>query len=272
MGIAGWLIGAMVVILATSAQAQTGWFKFQPTGGITLESHKGSFNDMKELSFLTSVWYLSGEFKASRDLYFVAEIPFSHFGVKSEYDFPAQNAVGNPYFGLRYERQGTSGIFRLGARFPIVSDEKNFIYATRFGQMTTFDRFGAFVPGLFTLSAQGGYKYISPSGAGFRFMLGPTLFAPRDGERELWADFGTHVLFQSSQFTFGGGFAGRFLAAARGADNIDFSERFVNRLEFAWAVTLGQVRPGFHLQAPLDDDQKEDITLTYGLDLTIALK
>ncbi|SYZ74338.1 hypothetical protein TRIP_C80015 [Candidatus Zixiibacteriota bacterium] len=268
-----WLGVAVVLavyLTPDSGFAQSGWLKFRPGSGVTLESYKGDFKHLTGISFMTSVWFLSGEFKMARDLYFAVEVPFSHFDAKSEYDFTAENLLGNPYFGIRYEKETSGGIFRAGTRLPLISPESTKDYAMYYGMMTTLDRFESFVPELFTLSAVGGYKYMSPDGIAIRGLLGPVLFMPKGEDKELWADYAVHLWYQNEAVTVGGGVAGRFLAAAPYADHIDFGERFANRLELAGRVSLGVLSPGLHLQIPLDSDQREEIRSSYGLDLTVA--
>jgi hypothetical protein len=259
-----------VVVTAETSRAQAGWLKFRPGPGITIESYKGNFVHFENLSFTTSTWFLSGEFEVSPDFYFVLELPYSHFDVKGEYDFKAENIVGNPYFGLRYEKETTGGIFRGGIRFPVIKAKNDQDYAMYYGMLTTFDRFEAFVQELFTISAMGGYKYVSPDGVAIRMMLGPVLFMPKDDDKELWGDYSIHFWYQNKALTVGGGMAGRILVASPYADEVDFGERLVNRLELAGKVMLGILSPGIHLQIPLDDDQNEEISSSYGLDLTVS--
>ncbi len=262
----------IMVIAAETSMAQAGWTKFRPGSGITLEGYKGDLKHWKQLSFATSVWFISGDFEMAPNYYISFELPFAHFDATSEYDFKAQNLVGNPYLGFRYEKDSSGGLFRVGIRFPLIKAESDKYYAMEYGMLTTFDRFEAFIPELFTMSAAGGYKYVSPGGITTRFLLGPVLFMPKDEDKELWGDYSVHLWYQYKMLTVGGGMAGRFLVASEYASYVDFGERFVNRIEFAGKVGLGRICPGLHIQIPLDSDQREDIGLSYGLDLAIAFK
>jgi hypothetical protein len=240
---------------------------------ITIEWLKPSFGEDSNTTFLTSTIFLNFHLPLGDSTYFVGELPFSY--AKYEYDSrffedESGSTIGDPYLGVEYHGRGNSRFMgEFGVRFPLASDES---VATSTGWTTDFiDRAEAFAPKVFSIHAMANHLYRSEQGLSLRFRGGLLLWLyTRDtGDRtEFFLLYGLIIGYNSPVVRFQGGFNGRvFLTQGSG-----FSEKSLHQFIASASFGSSTVRPGFSLRLPIDEDLKEILDSTIGLDVAFHLK
>ncbi len=261
----------MLMLLPVSAFAQNYWMSPGEDNSVSLEFHKVKFAGDLELGFRNSVVFLSGNFGSSEKFRILVEVPVSIYDPKPSPFDESETLLGNPFIGFEYRKPSDDGskslIGRLGIRPPLASDEK--FDATVMGLITTFNRFEAFIPDLFTVSAGGGYHQISENGTKSAFDFDASLMIPTEnGDAELFVNYNLALWVPSGDLNFGIGFAGRLIATE---GDLDFGERTVHQLGLSGNYNSGSFKPGIHFRIPLDDDIADIVDLTYGVDFTFML-
>lgn len=256
----------------SSLEAQSIWQDYTTREGITIEFLKPHYVDEEDLSFLTSVTYLSARFPITRNMVFSGEFPFSYvkYDIPQGPDLGAKQTFGNPYFGLELHFRRTPLFIELGARAPLTADveEKNG-EATVNGGLTDFiDRAEAFATDAVPVSAIMNCILSSRTGFSLRLRGGPSFwFASGDREEsETFFLYSAQAFYETGILRFGGGFSGRYLASA---DAGNFGERSLHQLTFGLDIILGMFRPGVYIRIPLDEDLKDMINTVWGISLGI---
>lgn len=198
-----------------------------------------------------------------------AELPFSHYDQEtsySGYEYEAQNLFGNPYIGIEYAETGSGMVAAGGIRFPVAEEDKG--AAAEYGFLNSLEFFGVdiFAPDIFTFYGAAGYRYVAPQYHSFRFLAGPVMMAPTEGDDdpELFADYNAEYRVEADIVTFGAGLSGRVWLTV---DDADFNERTRHQLGFLCNVAYGMFRPGIHLRVPLD----KGLLVVYGFNLSVEL-
>ena len=191
------VIVALVAILFAvpgGVTAQSIWLPPGSGNQIALEIFKPSFADnVSDVTFTSTVWFLSGQIQATPTLALVGEIPLSRIDVKQAWfgDPDAESTIGNPYLGMVYRSARSTFITELGARLPFVPDDK--WDAQLQGLWSDADRWEAFYPNMIALRIRAGSDVTSPSGTAnlvTRFRIGPTFWIPTESDidGEVFAD------------------------------------------------------------------------------------
>jgi hypothetical protein len=255
--------------------SQTIFNDFTRHKSITIEWLKPSFGEDSNTTFFTSSFFLNFHLPASENTYLVGELPFSY--AKYEYENNSRffldesgSTIGNPYLGVEYQGTGNSRFMgEFGVRIPLASDEN---VATGTGLTTDFiDRAEAFAPKVVSIHAMANHLYRSEQGLSLRFRGGLLLWLyTRDtGDRtEFFLLYGLIIGYNSAAVRFHGGFNGRVLLTQGGG----FSEKSLHQFIASANFGSGTVRPGFSLRIPLDEDLKEILDSTIGLDVAFHLK
>ena len=270
---------AVVIAVAPRAEAQS--LCLPPGSGnqVALEVLKVSFDDeVADVTFGSTVWFLSGQLKATPGLALVGEIPLSRIDVKAYSVFgdpDPETAVGNPYIGVILRAARTSFVSELGLRLPVASEDN--ADALVQGIWSDADRWEAFIPDLIAVRARAGMDVSSPMGTAdliTRFRIGPTLWIPtEDGaDAEIFADATASLWFQPATVMFGVTLSGRTLLSE---DALSFSERSEFQFGLDANVRFGNVRPGVHFHMPLGDDglfsTGEAVDFVFGLNVTMLI-
>ena len=252
--------------------AQSLWQDNTSREGFTIEFLKPDYENEENLSFLTSVTFLSGRFPVTRSIIFAGELPFSYvnWDVPQGADLGAQQTFGNPYFGLEFHPRRAPLFFELGIRAPLTADvDGENGEATVNGAFTDFvDRAEAFATDAVPVSGYLNYVVWTRTGFSLRLRGGP-VFWIASGDREepeTFILYSAQVFYETGILRFGGGFSGRYLASL---ENADFGERSMHQLTFGLDILLGTLRPGVYIRIPLDEDHKEVINSVFGITLGI---
>ncbi len=262
---------------ATSIHAQVNWWRLDNETAVTLEWSKADFASgiADELGFFNTVLFLGAQVRVSPSVNLVAELPITTWDVKDPmvvdlgwyfYDWDDEQAIGNPYFGMEYCRPGSPILFALGVRPPLASDDK--FFAPSVGLYGAADRFEAFVPDLWTFSLAIGGRSSAKAGPAYRFLIGPTLLAPDAGDAEVLLDWSTLFGFRGTIAHAGFEYAGRMILTE---DYEDFGDRFDQFIGLTGGLNIGQVEPGVQFRYAIDDEYRELIDFTIGINLKIRL-
>ena len=263
----------VIVFLAfSSLGAQSIWQDHTSREGIALEFLKPNYVDEKNLSFLTSVTFLSGRFPVTRNIVFSGELPFSYMNwdIPQGQDPGAKQTFGNPYFGIELHLRQTPLFFELGIRAPLTADiEKENGDATINGGVTDFvDRAEAFATDAIPITGFVNYILRSRTGFSLRVRGGPAFWiASGDREEsETFILYSAQAFYETGILRFGGGFSGRYSVSL---EEGTFSDRSMHQLTFGLDFILGLFRPGVYVRIPLDEEYKEMINTVFGVSLGI---
>ncbi len=270
---------AMILVLTffgltEPVASQHYWLHTYGEREISLEAHKAKFDRDRDFSLLNSAWFLSGSFSLTQMTALVVEFPFARYDIDniSSY-YLDQNIIGNPYIGLRVtspeRRLSAVAIANFGIRLPLAQDDR--FNAATIGIFTSFDRFEAFIPNLFTLLASGGYRFSSRGGTSFSFTMGGSFMVPTNGggAPEMYIDYNLELWYRSASAGIGSGFTGRLLTTQ---SDLDFGERTVHQMGLAGYADFGIIRPGLNFRFPLDDDLSEVLDFVYGFSVTFDIE
>lgn len=276
-----WLSSTALVallLISSSVSAQSGWWYPDQHPAVTFEMQRPHYanQDYFEVDpeLLNMVGFVGGRIRVGHDLILLWEFPFVNLDVDEgsiatnfvdQYYFEEdQFAIGNPMIGV--EQSVGRGLFtRASIRFPLADDKKPLAEWT--GITTAYDRFEAFVPDLFTVGANIGYREPDTSTPlDAQLLIGPTFMIPTEGDAELFVDFSAYLGVTILRAQIGAIFGGRCLVT----QSVNgFSDRFINSLGAIARLKLGPVEPGLHVRYTLDAELRDFIDYTYGLDLAI---
>lgn len=255
------LIGVLTA-LPQAGQAQNVWIE-QPEREteIGLDFRIPSFDGFN-VEGITFSNYFYANIVLGRKTTLQVDLPVSHFsngGGESNF------GVGNPYIGIQFGAPNASTKFDLGVRLPLQSE---FELAHTTGFITENYTFGAFIPDATTLVSNIHYRYNKNDGFGLRVGGGPELVAVKDGGAELVLKSYAQLLYNINNTRFGGGFSGRWIATAEGADFSDVSNF---NLGFFGSRDLGPVSSGVYVEVPLSDNISSSVNYIIGLNLSFEL-
>lgn len=267
------IILVLVFLFANGGISQTIFNDFSRHKSITIEWLKPSFGANSSTTFFTSSLFLNFHLPISGNTYFVSELPFSYAKYESNgarYVFEESGTtIGNPYVGIEFK--GNSGFMgEFGARIPLASDES---VATATGLFADFiDRAEAFAPEVISIYGMANYLHQQAQGLSLRFRGGPVLWF-RTGEvsgdkTDIFLLYGLDIGYNHPVVRFHGGFNGRFILTQDGG----FPENSYHQFGISANFGSGTVRPGFSLRVPLDDDFKQFLDSTFGLEVAFHLK
>jgi hypothetical protein len=276
--VAGVAFLAVSLLPVSSACGQSAWLSPERGNHVAVEILKAKYSDIQDVSFSTSVWYLSGQWQVTPVVALVGELPFSRFDVKvSGYD--AETMLGNPYVGAIFTPRRSPAVIELGMRIPALTEER-FIDnpdAAVNGWYTDADRWEAFYPDLLPLRLRGGMDISTPGSAAnvlTHFRIGPTLWIPTssDYDTEVFIDGVAGVWFEPTIYQFGITFSSMTVLTE---SDLSFSERSEFQMGFAANATFGNLRPGVHMHLPLGNKgllyTGELVDAVFGLNLTVLL-
>jgi hypothetical protein len=261
-------------VLTEPVASQHYWLHAYGEREISLEVLKPRLYGYYDYSLLNSTWFLSGNFSVTEAAAFVVEFPFANYDIDNESSYyKDESIIGNPYVGFRISTPGKkvsdTVVANFGLRLPLAQDDK--YGASYIGMYTSFDRFEAFVPDLFTILASGGCRRSFEGGASISFAGGGTFMVPtEDGnDPEMFIDYNLELWYRSDKAGFGSGFTGRLLITE---GDLNFGERTVHQMGFSGYVDFGTFRPGLNLRFPLDDDPTPSLDYVYGFSVTFDIE
>lgn len=262
----------LVIAVPSVGMSQSIWLPPSGRSSVSLEVLKADWAGNNNITFVSSVWFMTGRYKTSSSLTIAGELPLSHidFGSSGAFSPEASTAIGNPYLGITFNPENSFFIGEAGVRVPIISAGAGDALVN--GWVSEFDRWEAFIPDLLTVRVRLGGNINSNSKIfRARFLGGGTLWIPTEsGSHEVFADAIGQFWFQESKFTFGTTLSARTLLTGPSGD---FIERSEFQLGFSANGTFGNVRPGFHFHIPLADEGLlgvgQVVDAVFGINITL---
>jgi hypothetical protein len=276
----------VLMILPSSLLSQSIWQKPSDKGSVRLEILKPSiesfYGDLNT-RLLNMVTYLGFRFPLDKDVYIIAQIPFSnvdHEQVYIGYYYYGwsgrrnvrSTSIGNPYLGFDFGKTRDIVTASVGTYVPIRSGTHT--KALLSGQRIDQDRAESF--GIESLYLTGKlYRNIWISSNNLvRLGIGPSLEIPWGdsyGSRamESYLHYDAQVWMESKVITIGTGLSG-FLWLT--ADNFDLGDHTQHQFGFSACINTGRVYPGLHFRVPLDRNLGIYLNYVYGINLTVQLK
>lgn len=267
---------AMVMVFtmgSSSLKAQSIWLSNNDGKSISLEGFKPIY-DEEGYSFSTGTFSLGFRFPIGKSL-LVAELPYVHAAYKFESPYfnmsLSESGIGNPYIGLQQRVSNSSTFGEVGLRIPLASEDK--WLANMIGIYTDLDCQEAFVPHWLPITAMLNYWKKSDSGLIFRLRGGPLLWintekSEFDDSMELLMKYSAQIGYESGQVRLLGGLIGRMIVTE---GDLNISERTAHQLGFSASVGFGNIRPGILILLPLEEEIKEVINYTLGVNLEVTL-
>lgn len=272
------LLGLVYGGMPSFVSAQSIWMDRDGENLLWLEAIQPNTEEF-ESSFTTSVIYLGGQWAFSDSFRLVGELPFVYYTYDSPFESAtlSENALGNPYLGLSYQKQDSPFRFDLGLHAPLADDgaDGSGLYI---GLLTDFvDRAEAFATNLIPMTFLAHYNPQFDSGLSLRLTAGTVM------DLDLDDDFGdsrveTFVLYKAqalyelehlSKLRFGAGLSGRFWATA--GESIEDDSKNLLQLGLNTSIGVGRFRPGFQVRVPLNGVLEELSGPTFALNLGFKL-
>jgi hypothetical protein len=240
--------------------------------GVSLEISKVSFDEDPHLSFGTMQLTLAARFRLAENMFFLFELPYVHtgrdvvyvpyYGIHSE----SSSTLGNPYLGVETSRPDGGPVFKFGMRVPLTSQTE--YTAWSYGVAAARDRWEAFGPKLTIIQVGGGLQISRTNQYRLRLLLLPTLMVPNSGDPELFLDMNTEFWITSRHVRAGIGLYDRYFVTE---SEHSFDARNELQTGLSFNAAIGTFHPGIHFRIPLDQNVKNVIDFTYGLNLTVDL-
>ncbi len=263
------LVFSMSSAFFHSAQAQSIWMQKSDLPSIGVEILKANFDDFEDVSFSTSLIYLTTQIPFSEKFVFVGELPVSHADFTFQSFNFSETSVGNPYVGVKFLLEDSPASFELGLRPNVTPDDKPAAATTAFN--TDVDRFEAFIPKLVTFLGRVHYKQQTSGNFVVRLDGGPTLWVFTDNginnKTQFWVNYTGMIGYEGQFFNLLGGITGRLRMSQSGS----FGERSTHQLGVTAGLNLGHVKPGLHFRVPIDNQLNNVINYVIGLNLNFEL-
>ncbi len=266
-----------------SSLAQTGWWYPESGSALMLEIQKPHYNSEWDPNrgVLNTVGFVGGRHYLSRNLILIWEVPFVNLDVREEnrpYYWECssytcyfwyerdQFSIGNPLIGLE-QPFGNGGFFgSADIRLPLTSESD--WPANALGMTTSFDRFEAFFPKVYTISTDFGWREVDPKTAlNAQFTLGTSAARSTEGGDELHADYSLFVGFTAGKIACGSFTGGRFLLSGNGGNA---SDRLVTYGGLVARFKLGAFEPGVQWRINIDEDLRQGIDYAFGMNLAVS--
>jgi hypothetical protein len=276
------LICALVVgasSLAAPAAGQGFLMPEAPERGVGLEVSHPTFKDrdLFDMTFATSVWYLTGQLPLTSRISGRADIPLAFADFKGNDVLGSSTVMGNPYVGVAFTAIPELSV-ELGTRLPLTTaDEESF--ADVIGLLGDMQRSEAFLEDVIPVNAGAVYRHHVTPAFALQARGGVTqLFFRGDSSDEdniTFLDyglFGTYAMNVNARVVnearFGAGFSGRWNASE---DADGFSENSLHMLGLTADLSMGRVRPGILVRIPLDEAYREVLRSSVGLYVQVPL-
>lgn len=264
--------------------AQSPWLNDPRQSSVSLEWDKPVFDDrtydQDDVTQASSVLFLTGRVKTGENFYFVAELPLSHFGYKSNNPFGGDDnstSLGNIYaggiFDINMKNPDAYSFIELGVRIPTTpsprTDER---FGTNTGRFSELDRREAFSYDTWAIPLIG--NYVTPVSGPFamKFRLGTVYDIFVDeldaNDNQLHLLYGLTGLYRNSSVEAHLGISGRNQYTNLPND-VDFWDSGASQLRAGIAVPFKNVIPGIHARVPLSDNYRQVLDFAYGLSLEI---
>lgn len=260
--------------LSYSSAAQSPWLSRTYPNSVSIEWYKPVFNPPSgndNITFFSSVLFVTGRYQATENLWLVGDLPFSHW----EYEDPdgvdtqaPHTTLGNVYLGGEYhfpDRPGPFSYFaEFGLRLPTLAEpdfpDKRGAFT---GYYTAKDRRGAFFHDLLPLTGMGNLLYHVNDVFTLRLRGGfahwiYTGDATRRGNRLFLAQ-SVQAHFQTRELSGHFGITGRYDVDTD--DDITQLQAGLSRSFNGWTGT-------FYLRRPLEGDS---FVRVYGVTIDIAM-
>ena len=260
----------LMLVPVPAAQAQSIWTPRFDRGSVSVEVYKPSFDNDADLTFASSLWFVTARVPAASGVFVVGDLSYSHIsysyiGFK---DDESSSTIGNPYVGVEFHRTGDDLSFELGTRLPLVDDKE--WTASFYGIYGDLSRWEAWAQDILPVSLMTHVEARDERGFGIRVDGGPILWIAT-GDRE---DTELFVLLSFQGIYTGedaGVSAGIVSRAILTNENHDGAESTFHEFGVSAAFRFGHVWPGFQFRIPLDEDLTEVMDYTFGLQMNFPL-
>jgi hypothetical protein len=239
----------LMMILATlsctmPAFAQTPNPERFRNGSIGVEFMRPMVEDAEDMTLMGSVLYARVPVGG---VHILAEVPYAVL----DDDLGGSQALGNIMLGMEATR-GKATLFGL-VRAPTAPDDE---LASFVGLVSDFLRPEAWVPDVWSVSAGARLHSRRPSGVGYDVLIGVSVLAPRDEDKEVLLDYGAQLSYRPRAFGFAGGISGR---AVTTGEDATFGERTMHEATARLDYTAGRWRPLLDFRVALDKDMREAV-------------
>lgn len=241
--------------------AQRFWLDPAPAGAVAI-TVAGAHFDEANLSSTSGSLVLRGRTPVGEALILTGELPFAHGSMNEDVaGSSSSSALGNPWIGIEPASPGTIR-WEVGVRPGIFSpDEESSNLAWVVGALVNFDSWEAWFPEVTSLRAGIAVGAIPDRGVFLSGRLGGTGFFPRDGDRELFADYGARGGVASPGWLGWLGILGHGVVTESEGD---LGERTVHQAELGIERRTGGVRPRITIRRYIGEEIS-DVYVSLGI-------
>ncbi len=264
----------LVVCLASwpaIASGQTLKFSLHEEGPqIGIELAKPVFPNGRSYTFTSFLSYLSGRVPVGPNATVVADLPFAYGKLDLDVNFireTSNTSIGNPLIGLELKGRNADTYGFIGLRIPVTSTSNQIASVLGFAAGGSL-RLETFNAAFFPIYLKYGVRRVSDSGFYLNFLVGPTVFIPDESgpDVEMFIDLESAIGYDNEALRVAIGIDGRLLATE---SDVDISDRTLGDLVLHGFFRVNQMRPGFLIALPLDENALPDLII--GLSLSWLL-
>lgn len=287
------LLFAVTILIAFfpySGCTQTNWLLPRTENGVAIEVSKVNWEygpkyvdewmwlaPEKAFDAFATLSFLHGWFHVWDKLSFRVEVPMASMDWDLDYlaggshsraedlssIFEEGLRINNPYVGVEYSGNESGIIARGGYRFS--QTKTGLLDATALGMIGAMNRPEAFFPFSSAISIAGGYRRISVNDpVVLTVVAGPTWVTPDYAPADCFVDYSLILGLEFRSVDFRAALQGRYWVTEKG---LTFDERNDSWMALGLDLKLWRVRPGIHVDYPLDYDYWSYLDLVYGIDL-----
>ncbi len=239
-----------------SARAQSLWIPRDRDRCAQIEFLEPGLELIDE-TFSTAALFLDARYSWASDLAFVVEVLFTRFDGNYEFyigdPYEEESAFGNPYLGREVGGNGSLVFGEIGARLPLMDDEK--LHAAIPGTRSDVTRWDAFIANFVPVHAAINLREVSASGISTRLRLSPVLLIPtKPGyDTDLFGVYAWQIGYEGQTIRVGGALSGRIFFTTNVGNP---GTRSTNQFEFHADFGPWSIRPGAELKLPLGRSQE----------------
>ncbi|KAA3611022.1 MAG: hypothetical protein D8M58_13655 [Calditrichaeota bacterium] len=227
-----------------------------------------------DYSTFSGLYELSANIPITLNYNFVTSLPISNvkwevnLRVENEPEFE-ESGVGNVFIGVQSNNEVTDGR-RSSALFGVflpTADEK----AAPFGLLPNAYEMQKYSPDIITLYFNYAVQKTNNNGFRFGFEIGPSVFVPtgdNKADTEFVAHFGLNMGIETPKIYFGLEFIG---IAIISEDVDEFTDRFINALDFGVAYKGKNITPKLFYKIYVDEDFERMVEGVLGIGLEASL-
>lgn len=259
------LLTALLALTPAMAAAQNIILEPEPHGEVRAELLLPNFDGDEGMSLDWVRAQLSLVVPVTESAHLVADVPYARY----HEDRPdvTESAFGNPYLGWRVRAPGETYGFEVGLRVPLSENEDFAPFLI--GTLSDLDRHPSFTRNLWVASLLFDFYSSTSEGVGLRSFGGPIAWIDTEEGRDdhLVLQYGFQLWYGNDDARLLVGLHGLWVATGEGEG---IGEDSLHHAVLRAEVTVATIRPAVSLRLPVDNDWRNVMDATLGIELAVA--